>query len=106
VSSLDGTHVAKLCRASSVLQAMSYDQAGRSRNVVRLQLVNPVSAAMEKLLTLKEGMQDSKHGGDAELEGSHKAESLPSNGDSRRGSSKAGSDIDEPEPTAHPAGRK
>jgi hypothetical protein len=34
---------------------MSYEQAGRVRHVVRLQLTNPVSAAFEKLLALKEG---------------------------------------------------
>jgi hypothetical protein len=94
---------------------MSYDQAGRSRRVVRLQLVSPVSAAMEKLLALKEGVQGSEHGSDAELEGSHKADSLPSNGGSRKGSSKEGSDDGAQlaaeksgvnEPTAHPAGKK
>lgn len=100
-----------------VLQAMSYDQAGRSRRVVRLQLVSPVSAAMEKLLALKEIMLGTEHGGDADLEGSQKADSLPSNGGSRKGSSKGGSDegaqlaaehsgVNESEPTAHPAGKK
>lgn len=44
------------CVLLPVLQAMSYTgQGGRSRMVVRLQLVNPVSAALAKLLDLKQG---------------------------------------------------
>jgi hypothetical protein len=41
-----------------MLQAMSYtEQGGRNRQVVRLQLLNPVSAAMHRLLAIKEGAE-------------------------------------------------
>lgn len=40
-----------------MLQAMSYEQGGRRRMVVRLQLAQAVSAAMDKLLALKEGRE-------------------------------------------------
>lgn len=81
---------------------MSYDQAGRPRRVVRLQLVNPVSTAMVKLLALKEGNDTAS---EAELEaaaaeqGAHSAGSAPS----RRSSSK-GSERDAGGLTAEPSG--
>lgn len=37
------------------MQAMSYSKGGHSRRVVRLQVVSPVSAAMERLLEIKAG---------------------------------------------------
>jgi len=75
-----------------MLQAMSYDQAGKSRKVVRLQLVQPVSAAMDKLLALKEGTDHAAHGGneaaaaEAEDVAWHAANSPHSSGSSSKGS--------------------
>lgn len=89
---------------------MTYDQGGRTRRVVRLQLVHAVSAATKKLLALKDGTiaEDARAAGE---DGSHKADSEAG---SHRGSSK-GSDAGDPltaqpsavqQPTAHPAGGK
>ena len=49
--------------ALAPLQAMSYDQGGRVRRVVRLQLVQPVSAALDKLLALRDGKEAATHTG-------------------------------------------
>jgi len=71
---------------------MSYDQAGKSRKAVRLQLVQPVSAAMDKLLELKEGTDHAAHGGneaaaaEAEADALHEAHTLHSPGSSSKGS--------------------
>lgn len=92
------------------MQAMTYDQGGRTRRVVRLQLVHAVSAALEKVLALKDGTiaEGARAAGE---DGSHKADSEAG---SHRGSSK-GSDGGDPltaepsavqQPTAHPSGGK
>lgn len=77
-----------------VLQAMSYDQAGRTRRVVRLQLVTPISAAMHKLLELKEGRDSADHAAletaAADDDGSHKSDRVSSPAGSSKGSGRAG----------------
>jgi hypothetical protein len=89
---------------------MTYDQGGRTRRMVRLQLVQAVSAAMEKLLTLKDGAiaEDDKAAGE---EGSHKADSeAGGHRASSKGSEGGGPLTAEPsgvqETSAHPAGGK
>lgn len=70
------------------LQAMVYNQGGHSRRVVRLQVVQPISAAMEKLLAIKDGRDASQAlqrvgtimvaGGDAHRAGSPQGSSMSS----------------------------
>lgn len=86
---------------------MSYDQAGRTRRVVRLQLVTPISAAMHKLLELKEGQDSADH---AALEtaagdddGSHKSGSVSNPAGSTKGSGRAGALAAEPSGVAEEA---
>lgn len=94
---------------------MAYEQAGRSRRVVRLQLLSAVSAAMEKLLEIKEaGMQS----GDimpldtlaAEVEGSrsHSSKGSRSSKGSEPGAALAAepSGAEEPVPPAHAGGKE
>lgn len=54
------THHVK-CLLAVMLQAMTYEQAGRARRVVRLQLISPVSAAMTKLLAITQGSGTPAH---------------------------------------------
>jgi hypothetical protein len=68
---------------------MSYEQACRPRRVVRLQLVNPVSAAMAKLLAIKEGNDTASEAGlegAAAKQGAHSAGIVPSRRSSSKGS--------------------
>jgi hypothetical protein len=76
------------CCTNVFLQAMSYEQAGRPRRVVRLQLVSPVSAAMAKLLAIKEGSDAASEAGleTAAEQGAHSAGSAPSRNSSSKGS--------------------
>lgn len=83
------------CGATSV-QAMSYSQGGHSQRVVRLQVVSPVSAAMERLLEIKAGKHASPHGLQEPVEAAHQ-------GGSPAGSSVGGSER-ENRVTAEPSG--
>lgn len=64
---------------------MSYSQGGHSRRVVRLQVVSPVSAAMEMLLAIKAGKHASPHALQEPVEAVRQS-------DSPAGSSLGGSD--------------
>jgi hypothetical protein len=76
----------KACDATPV-QAMTYSQGGHSRRVVRLQVVSPVSAAMQRLLEMKAGSHTSPHALQEPVEAVRRA-------DSPAGSSEGGSDRD------------
>lgn len=82
------------------MQAMSYDQGGRTRRVVRLQLVSPISAAMHKLLQLKEGRdsvnQTTLDPTAEDGEASHKSGSVSNPAGSSKGSGRAGGLTAEP----------
>ena len=78
------------CIVDGMLQAMSYtEQGGPTRQVVRLQLLNPVSAAMHRLLAIKEGAEsalpNALEAADAEREeaAGHRAERPDSPGSSK-----------------------
>jgi hypothetical protein len=75
---------------------MSYtEQGGQTRQVVRLQLLNPVSAAMHRLLAIKEGAEPALQGvadsADAESEDAarHRVE-RPDSPSSSKGSDHGG----------------
>lgn len=83
---------------------MSYDQGGKARHVVRLQLVSPVSAAMDKLLAIKEGrgsaLLEPEGAEEAEV---HRVNSLQSPGRSSKGSDHAGQAAEAVAGNANPA---
>jgi hypothetical protein len=79
------------------MQALSYDQATRTRLLVRLQPHNPVSAALDRLLQLSQGGAAAVEPLQATIDDAASAEDHHSRGSSPSGSLYAGA-VDSPRP--------